>query len=212
MLEMVVAGFSMALMSAIYNIGSVILQGSINALGNLYITAQVGARRLAELFHTPGLALGTSVATYTSQNMGGGNRNRIKKGVWSAFFLFAVWWIFSMVFVTFFVEDAVRLVTGSSNADIIYNYCIISQNQFSVDSYDGSDYYFEKYAAGNESFDDAACVQQSGIDRKGNFCYLGRAGIWVFCSVPLRTGHMGGLLYFCFDLRIFVQEGIEIEA
>ena len=70
----------------------------------------------------------------------------------------------------------------------------------------------EKYAAGNESFDDAACVQQSGIDRKGNFCYLGRTGIWVFCSVPLRTGHMGGLLYFCFDLRIFVQEGIEIEA
>ena len=50
------------------------------------------------------------------------------------------------------------------------------------------------------------------IDRKGDFCYLGRAGIWVFCSVPLRTGHMGGLLYFCFDLRIFVQEGIEIEA
>ena len=120
-LEMVVAGFSMALMSAIYNIGSVILQGSINALGNLYITAQVGARRLAELFHTPGLALGTSVATYTSQNMGGGNRNRIKKGVWSAFFLFAIWWIFSMIFVTFFVEDAVILVTGSSNVDIIYN-------------------------------------------------------------------------------------------
>ena len=101
-LEMVVAGFSMALMSAIY-------------------TAQVGARRLAELFHTPGLALGTSVATYTSQNMGGGNRNRIKKGVWSAFFLFAIWWIFSMIFVTFFVEDAVILVTGSSNVDIIYN-------------------------------------------------------------------------------------------
>lgn len=79
MLEMVVAGFSMALMSAIYNIGSVILQGSINALGNLYITAQVGARRLAELFHTPGLALGTSVATYTSQNMGGGNETESKK-------------------------------------------------------------------------------------------------------------------------------------
>ena len=26
-----------------------------------------------------------------------------------------------MIFVTFFVEDAVRLVTGSSNVDIIYN-------------------------------------------------------------------------------------------
>lgn len=120
-LEMAGAGLSMALMSAIYNIGSVILQGSINALGNLYITAQVGARRLAELFHTPGLALGTSVATYTSQNMGGGNRSRIKKGVWSAFFMFAIWWVISMIFVTFLAEDAVRLVTGSSNAEIIYN-------------------------------------------------------------------------------------------
>lgn len=38
------AGISMALMSAIYNIGSVVLQGSINALGNLYITARVGGR------------------------------------------------------------------------------------------------------------------------------------------------------------------------
>ena len=92
---MVVAGFSMALMSAIYNIGSVILQGSINALGNLYITAQVGARRLAELFHTPGLALGTSVATYTSQNMGGGNRNKNRKKEYGQHsFIFAVWWSF----------------------------------------------------------------------------------------------------------------------
>ena len=95
---------------------------------------------------------------------------------------------------------------------MLFIYCLISQDQFPTDSYDGSDYYFEKYAAGNESFDDAACVQQSGINWKGDFCYLDCAGIWVFCSVPLRTGHMGGLLYFCFDLRIFVQEGIEIEA
>lgn len=45
-------GLSMALMSTVYNVGSVILQSSINALGNIYITAQVGGRRLAELFYT----------------------------------------------------------------------------------------------------------------------------------------------------------------
>lgn len=45
-------GLSMALMSTVYNVGSVILQSSINALGNIYITAQVGRRRLAELFYT----------------------------------------------------------------------------------------------------------------------------------------------------------------
>ena len=64
----------MALMSAIYNIGSVALQSSINALGSTYISAQVGGRRLAELFYTPGLAVGTSVATFTSQNHGAGEK------------------------------------------------------------------------------------------------------------------------------------------
>ena len=44
--DMFFTGLSMALMSAIYSIGSVILQGSINALGNVYIAAQVGGRRL----------------------------------------------------------------------------------------------------------------------------------------------------------------------
>ena len=46
---MFATGLSMALMISIYNIGGVILQGSINRLGNAYIAAQVAARRLAEL-------------------------------------------------------------------------------------------------------------------------------------------------------------------
>ena len=68
-------GLSMALMNAVYNIGSVILQGSINALGSTYIAAQVGGRRLAEMFMLPGDSLGASMATYSSQNFGAGNGN-----------------------------------------------------------------------------------------------------------------------------------------
>ena len=62
------AGLSMGLMSAIYNLGSVALQSSINALGSVYITAQTAARRLAELYFIPGGALGIGVATFSSQN------------------------------------------------------------------------------------------------------------------------------------------------
>lgn len=76
---MYAAGLSMALMSTIYNIGSVIMQGGINALGSTYIAAQVGGRRLAEFFYIPGLALGTSMATFSSQNYGAGERERIRK-------------------------------------------------------------------------------------------------------------------------------------
>ena len=78
--KMITQGLSMALMSAIYNLGSVILQGSINALGGVYIAAHVGSRRIAEFFFTPGVALGSAVATFTSQNYGAHKNSRIKTG------------------------------------------------------------------------------------------------------------------------------------
>lgn len=119
--EMYWTGISMALMSTVYNIGSVILQISINALGDVYIAAQTGGRRLAELFYIPGLALGTSVATYSSQNHGAGQAGRIRKGIWTAIFLYAIWWIIAMVFVFSYGLEAVRLMTGSRNDEVISN-------------------------------------------------------------------------------------------
>ena len=87
------AGLSMGLMSAIYNIGSVVLQSSINALGSTYIAAQVAARRFAELFFIPGGALG----------------------------IYFVWWVFVMLFVFFLSDPAVRAITGTNDEVIISN-------------------------------------------------------------------------------------------
>lgn len=87
------AGLSMGLMSAIYNIGSVVLQSSINALGSTYIAAQVAARRFAELFFIPGSALG----------------------------IYFVWWVFVMLFVFFLSDPAVRAITGTNDEVIISN-------------------------------------------------------------------------------------------
>ena len=117
--EMLAAGFSMALMNIIFSIGSVVLQSSINALGSVYIAAQVGGRRLVEVFMMPGSALGISMATYSSQNYGAGKRRRIWNGVKAAFFLYVSWWVIAMIFVLFFASDAVRLVTGSTNETVI---------------------------------------------------------------------------------------------
>ena len=115
------AGLSMGLMSAIYNIGSVVLQSSINALGSTYIAAQVAARRFAELFFIPGSALGIATATYSSQNLGAGRRSRIMKGVFTAMAIYFVWWIFVMIFVFCFSEWAVAAVTGTSDPEILSN-------------------------------------------------------------------------------------------
>ena len=115
------AGLSMGLMSAIYNIGSVVLQSSINALGSTYIAAQVAARRFAELFFIPGSALGIAVATYSSQNLGAGRRSRIMKGVVTALGIYFVWWVFVMLFVFCFSDPAVRAITGTGDEEIISN-------------------------------------------------------------------------------------------
>lgn len=119
--EMLLTGFSMAMMSTIHSIGSVILQSSINALGSVYIAAQVGGRRLVELFMMPGGALSSSCATFASQNLGAGKRGRIAGGIKAAFFMYLIWWLFAMVFAVFLAPEAVELITGSQSRDVIAN-------------------------------------------------------------------------------------------
>ena len=112
-------GLSMALMNTIYNIGSVVLQSSINALGSAYIAAQMGARRLAELFYNPGLALAVSIATYSSQNYGANCRSRITKGIKTSLLIYGVWWLFAVTFTFLFAENAIKLITGSSSTEVV---------------------------------------------------------------------------------------------
>lgn len=115
------AGMSMGLMSAIYNLGSVALQSSINALGSVYITAQTAARRMAEMYFIPGGALGIGVATFSSQNLGAGRRSRIGQSVRAALKIYFVWWLFVLAFTFLLGEPVLRLITGSSDAHIISN-------------------------------------------------------------------------------------------
>ena len=115
------AGMSMGLMSAIYNLGSVALQSSINALGSVYITAQTAARRMAEMYFIPDGALGIGVATFSSQNLGAGRRSRIWQSVRAALKIYFVWWLFVLAFTFLLGEPVLRLITGSSDARIISN-------------------------------------------------------------------------------------------
>ena len=114
-------GLSMALMNAVYNIGSVILQCSINALGSTYIAAQVGGRRLAEMFMLPGDSLGASMATYSSQNFGAGKRKRIGDGAKIACALYLIWWLAALLFTFTIAPAVIRLITGSQDPEVLSN-------------------------------------------------------------------------------------------
>ena len=114
-------GVSMAMMTAICSIGSVILQSSINALGSVYIAAHTAARRFAEMFYAPGLAAGTAIATYTSQNYGAGQRSRLVPGIAVATALYNGLWVLAMIATFGFGPALIRLITGSENAAIVEN-------------------------------------------------------------------------------------------
>lgn len=74
-------GLSMALMSCIVNLGTLILQSAINGLGTNIIAAHTAARRVFEIMSAMMFTEGTAMTTFVSQNMGAGKLDRIHRGV-----------------------------------------------------------------------------------------------------------------------------------
>lgn len=74
-------GIPMGLQYSITAIGAVMLQSSINALGELAVAGFSAAYKIKGLFLCPIQAIGTALSTYAGQNYGAGNRARIRQGV-----------------------------------------------------------------------------------------------------------------------------------
>jgi len=75
------SGLAMGLMGGIVNIGTVVLQSSINSLGTNIVVAHTLARRLFDMFCVATFTLGNAMTTYISQNMGAGKYQRVRQGV-----------------------------------------------------------------------------------------------------------------------------------
>lgn len=95
---------------------TVLAQGISAGIGLGYIV-----RYYPELFYIPGLALGTSTAIYASQNYGAGLGKRIRRGCRTAILLYGIWWIIALMFTFTLAPAAIRLLTGSSNPEVISN-------------------------------------------------------------------------------------------
>lgn len=79
--ELFASGISMGLMVCIVNIGTVILQSSINSLGTLYVTTHTAVRRVFGIMTVFMYTFGTSMTTFVSQNLGAGEKKRIVQGI-----------------------------------------------------------------------------------------------------------------------------------
>ena len=120
--ELLGQGYSMAFMVSIVNVGSVILQSSINGINDeLILAAHTAARKLFMFCNMPFLALALADSTFVSQNVGAGRFDRIKKGMKQSYIAFFVMAAVLSVFLLAAAEDMVRLIAGTDNETVLRN-------------------------------------------------------------------------------------------
>ena len=94
-------GIPMALQFSITALGTMIVQSTLNLLGETAIAAYAAAQKLQGFVGQPYVALGTAMATYSGQNAGAGNFERIKDGFKKCMLILVV-----VVVITFFLARA----------------------------------------------------------------------------------------------------------
>lgn len=77
-------GIPVALQNSLIAISCVMLQWVVNGFGATIVAAFTVGNRFEQLIQQPFNSLGAALGTYTGQNMGANNIERIKKGFWSA--------------------------------------------------------------------------------------------------------------------------------
>lgn len=119
--DMLSAGMAMATMNSIFSIGSIIMQGAINALGETIIAAHLASRKLAEMFMQPLVTVGLACSTFVSQNFGAKKYDRISKAIRYSLIYCAVWSVISFFILWFLGAKATVLITGTDNAEVVRN-------------------------------------------------------------------------------------------
>lgn len=119
--NMMGAGMTMAIMNSIFSIGSIIMQGSINALGDDIIAAHLGSRKVAEMFMQPLVTIGTACSTFVGQNYGAGKIGRIKESIKYSTLYSLIWSVITFFILWFSGGQIARLVTGSVSQIVFEN-------------------------------------------------------------------------------------------
>ena len=117
--ELLINGLSMGMMFSIVSLGSVSLQYAINDLGDVTVTAHTAARKIDETMMLVFFPLSTAAATYSSQNLGAGKYDRIKKGILAAFAVCFAVAIIMIITAVMFGPELVQAISGTANPEVI---------------------------------------------------------------------------------------------
>lgn len=117
--EILVYGGPTALQQAVQPIGKVLIQSQVNALGVDTIAAYNAATRVDDAACIPEQGIATAIATFTAQNWGAGNRDRIRKGFKNGLILEFSYWILIALFTYTLHSFILSLFVAGSNASSV---------------------------------------------------------------------------------------------
>ncbi len=113
------AGLSFALMFSVVNVGTIVLQGAINGLGEDIIAAHTTARKISSLCMMFLGTLANSMATFAGQNHGAGRYDRVRTGLRKTLFVSMGVATFEIVMIYLFGGMLVKLISDSDNPVIL---------------------------------------------------------------------------------------------
>ncbi len=112
-------GVPMGLQCSITGLGCIILQSAVNGLGSVVVAAQTAGGRVSGLLVVPLDSIGTTMATYCSQNLGAKRLDRVRSGVWQGLGFGAAYSITAALIVRFVDVFLIELFVDSTEVEII---------------------------------------------------------------------------------------------
>ena len=115
--KLVTVGMPMGLELSVNAIGSVVLQGCVNKLGSVVVTAVAAGEKIRSMITLPLENLGSAMSTYTAQNYGAKNKERIKDGIKSSVIILVTYCAFAYLLVFILKKPLVSLLLGNTTSE-----------------------------------------------------------------------------------------------
>ncbi len=112
-------GIPVALQNSFVSISIMVLQGVINGFQETIMAAATVVNRIEQLVLQPGMSLGAAVASFTGQNVGAGNIDRVKKGMKSATVLILIFSLIMLPTLYYGGEYLMRLFTKKEDIEVV---------------------------------------------------------------------------------------------
>lgn len=118
-------GFPMALQFSITAIGTIVLQAALNLLGAIAVAAYAAAIKIEILITQPFGAMGATMATYSAQNTGVGDKERIRSGVRAATIMTVIFSVFVGILMITVMKYCVGLFITGEEVLKVQEYAVI---------------------------------------------------------------------------------------